>query len=170
MDGIDNKHKRILVLGVGNILQSDDGIGVHAIEQMRGELDDFDVELIDGGTAGLDLLNLIEDRDAILVVDAVDGGHPPGTIYRFTPDDIGGQSLRMESLHQLGLLETLRMARLMGREPRNTVIIGVQPENVGWGLTLTDTVARQLPMVIRQVKKEIEAARANGNRVNGKRN
>jgi len=159
MGDLDTNRKQILLLGVGNILQSDDGVGVHVIEKMRDEITSDDVEVFDGGTAGLDLLSVIDSRRTVLVVDAVDGGRAPGTVYRFTADDLDGKSLRLNSLHQLGLLETLQMASLLGRGPEQVVIIGVQPEVVDWAMELSDTVARSVPGVIGQVKKEIETAR-----------
>ena len=146
-DPVKNR-KPILLLGVGNILQSDDGVGVYVVEKMRAELRDHDVEIVDGGTAGLDLLYLIENRRTVVVVDAVDGGFVPGTVYRFTPDDIESRSLRLYSLHQLGLLETLQMAHLAGTGPQRTIIVGVQPEVVEWGTRLSATVAGKLRGII----------------------
>ena len=159
MSDPDTNKKPILLLGIGNILRSDDGVGVRVIERMRDKVASDTVEVFDGGTAGLDLLSVIDGRQTVLVVDAVDGNQAPGTIYRFTPDDVDNESLRLDSLHQLGLLETIQMCRLVGRGPGEVVIIGVQPEVVVWGMELSDVVEGQLPAVISQVKKEIETAR-----------
>lgn len=148
MKTTDGKAKPILLLGVGNILQRDDGIGVRAVEKlMEMDLPPL-VEVIDGGIAGLDLLKIISDREVLIVIDAVDGGMKPGTIYRFTPEDLGGCSIRMDSLHQIGLLETLRMAELINGAPKQTVIIGVQPESIDWGLSPTKLLIEALPKVI----------------------
>ena len=148
----------VLVLGVGNILQQDDGVGVHVIEMIRDTVVSSNVAVCDGGTAGLDLISIIDNRRILVVVDAVDGGEEPGTVYRFTPEDIDEPHLRFDSLHQVGLLETLRMAAMTGRGPMRTVIVGVQPEVVDWGMTLSPTVEKQLPRIINQVRKEIELA------------
>lgn len=158
MNDFAAEKKPILVLGVGNSIQADDGVGVHAIEQLSSMTWPDDVELVDGGTAGLDLLATIDGRRKVIVIDAVDGSMKPGTIFRFTPDDIGKTTVRLDSLHQFGLLETLQMAELMDRAPDSCVIFGVQPETVDWGLTLTETVAVVLPRVIDEVSKEIAAS------------
>ena len=150
--------KPILLLGVGNNLLTDDGIGVQTIDQMRQYNLPKGVEVIDGGIAGLDLLNVIVGRRVLIVVDAVDGDMEPGTIFRFTPDDIGHNRFQMNSLHELGLIETLRMSRLIGGAPDKVIIIGVQPAIVDWGLTLTDSLSACLPAVISIVRSEIEQA------------
>ena len=166
MSNLKNSTKPILVLGIGNILKADDGVGVHAIEKMRDEIASDEVEVFDGGTAGLDLLSVVASRRMVLVVDAVDGGGDPGTLYRFTPEDISDTLLRWDSLHQVGLLETLRMALLTGRGPKETIIIGVQPEVVDWGLSLSPTVAGQLPRLIDRVKLELEIALSGEKNIN----
>ena len=151
--------KPILVLGVGNILQSDDGVGVHVVEKMRDDIQSDEVDVCDGGTAGLDLISIVDNRRVVIVVDAVNGGEKSGTVYRLTPEDIDEPNLRFDSLHQVGLLETLNMAKMTGRAPMRTVIVGVQPEVVDWGLSLSPAVQDQIPKIINQVKKEIELAR-----------
>lgn len=160
MNDYRSDKKPILVLGVGNSIQTDDGIGVHVIEQLSQLSWPDSVELIDGGTAGLDLLATIEGRRKVIVIDAVDGGMDPGTMFRFTPDDIGNTTVRLDSLHQFGLLETLQMSQLMDRAPESCVIFGVQPKTVDWGLSLTDTVAAVVPRLIEEVSNEINAAAA----------
>ena len=150
--------KPILLLGVGNALQMDDGIGVRAVERLMDmDLPDA-VEPVDGGIAGLDLLKVISGRKILIVIDAVDGGMKPGTIYRFTPEEIDGGSFRMDSLHQIGLLETLRMARLTNDAPDQTVVIGIQPETVDWGLSLTKSLSESLPKVVSTALDEIKNA------------
>jgi len=150
--------KPILVLGVGNAIQTDDGVGVHAVSELQGLSLPSEVELLDGGTAGLDLLAAIEGRHAVIVIDAVNGEMPPGTMYRFTPDQIDDIAVRLDSLHQFGLLETIRMAELMGGAPSLVVIVGVQPDTIDWGESLTATVAAVLSRVIERVRLEIDQA------------
>ncbi len=147
--------KPILVLGVGNSVQQDDGIGVHVVDALA----DYDlpeiVELFDGGTAGLDLINIVDGRKHLIVIDAVKWDSPPGTVFRFTPEDITDEVSQLHSLHQVGLLETIRMAHFLQAAPEKTVIIGVQPKVIDWGLELTDEVKAVVPKVIDQVMKEI---------------
>jgi hydrogenase maturation protease len=148
--------KPILVLGVGNLIQMDDGVGVHTIQRMaEWDLPEV-VELFDGGTAGLDLTGIIEGRQALIVIDAVDAGEKPGTMFRFTPEDIKVKFTHYDSLHQMGLLETLNMAKMQGISPAETVIFGVQPHIVDWGTELTDTVEEKMPRLLELVREELD--------------
>lgn len=145
----------VLVLGVGNILLSDEGVGVRVIETMEGrELPD-NVELFDGGTASVDLLDSLTNRDKVIIIDAVKGGNEPGTLYRFTPADITVQRQSLTSLHQISLLETLTMATCLGCAPREVVIFGIEPKEVGWGMELSPEVAVVVPTVIQLVLAEL---------------
>ncbi len=152
-------HSPVLVLGVGNILLSDEGVGVRVVEAMEGrELPD-DVELFDGGTASVDLLDSLANRDRVIVIDAVNGGSEPGTLYRFTPDDITNQKQSFISLHQIGLLETLTIASYLGCAPREVIIFGIEPRKVSWGLELSPEVAAVVPRVIELVLSELSCVR-----------
>jgi hydrogenase maturation protease len=152
------QRKPILLLGVGNLLQADDGVGVHAVREMMNlDLPDS-VEIVDGGTAGIDLSSLLEDRTRVVVIDAVDGGMEPGTLFRFAPEEIALQPESVNSLHQIGLLEAVRMAQLVGRAPGETVIIGVQPAIVDWGMSLSEPIRNCLPRIISEARKEIDKA------------
>ncbi|HON77803.1 MAG TPA: HyaD/HybD family hydrogenase maturation endopeptidase [Spirochaetota bacterium] len=122
--------KKVLVLGIGNILQGDDGLGVHIvnrIEESGISLPD-DVEIIDGGTAGFDLLPLMQGRDRIIVVDAMRGEGTPGSIYRFKPEN-AVETRSGVSLHEVGLMEVIRTLRLLGSNP-DIEIIGIIPEDI----------------------------------------
>ena len=146
-----------LVLGVGNILLSDEGVGVHVIEALKSRSMPPDVEVLDGGTASLELLNIMANRDKVIVVDAVEGGGEPGTIYSFTPDDIKYHSVTFTSLHQISLLETLTDAKYLGIAPRAVIILGIEPKKMDLGLEMTQEVAATLPRVIELVLAELEA-------------
>ena len=151
------KRKPVLVLGVGNTIQMDDGIGIHVIEEMKKHPLPQDIDLFDGGTLGYDLLGIIEGREKIIVVDAVKGQQPPGTLYKFSPDDLPAEN-NYDSLHQLGIIEAIRLAGLQDKAPDQTVIIGVEPEVIDWGLSLTDTVKKKIPRIIEMVMEEISVA------------
>ena len=146
----------VLVLGVGNLLMSDEGIGVRTIEELRKRQDiPTYVEIIDGGTAGHDLIDVIEKRDKIIIVDAVDGNCEPGAIYRFTPQDTKERSnYQMTSLHQVGILEILALAELFGNPPKETVIIGVQPLSLDLKIGLSPDIESKIPALIELVMKE----------------
>jgi len=150
--------KPILLIGVGNSIQMDDGIGVHAIQALRNHSLPDEVELFDGGTAGLDLLPVLQDRHTVIVIDAVDAGMEPGTLFRFTPEDIAAKRQSYDSMHQLGLLETVKMAKLLGTAPVQTVILGVQPGVVDWGEELSQAVSDRLPRILELALEEVDKA------------
>ncbi len=149
------KRKPILILGVGNTIQMDDGVGVHVIEEMKKDLLPAEIELFDGGTLGYDLLGAIEGRKKIIVIDAVKGQQPPGTLYKFSPEDVPANN-NYDSLHQLGIIEAIRLAGLQNKAPEKTIIIGVEPEIIDWGLSLTDIVKEKIPRIIDMVMDEVK--------------
>ena len=145
-----------LVLGLGNILLRDEGLGVHVVRTL-GEADlPADVELFDGGTSGMDLLDVLADRQRLIVIDAIDSDAPAGTVLRLTPDDIEPQTHGMVSLHEMGLFETLAAARHMDAAPPDIVIFGVKPYDVKWGLELSPEMNRLLPKVAELVARELQ--------------
>lgn len=149
--------KKTVVLGAGNELMKDEGVGVHAIRSLQAEFPRFsaDVELIDGGTSP-DFGHLIQGVDKLVIVDAVKGGCEPGTIYRFTADQIVGDAGVTTSLHQMGILETLKMMEITGSRPRQTVVIGVEPAEVEIGLELSQVLQERMPKIIQTVLGEID--------------
>jgi hydrogenase maturation protease len=146
--------KRTLILGIGNLILKDEGIGVHVVRALEGKNLPPEVDLIDGGTATVDLLSIIYESERIIVIDALKAGGEPGTIYRFLPEDLMGTSDRPLSLHQLGLLDVLGMSRQLGGNAA-VVIIGVEPKEISWGLELTEELQAAVPKVVKAVKKEL---------------
>jgi len=144
-----------LILGVGNILLGDEGVGVRVVETLHDKDLPEGVEVLDGGTASLDLLNSLADREKVIVIDAVQGGCEPGSIYRFTPDDVETPYEHATSLHQVGLLETLAIARQLGCTPREVIILGVEPASLEYGLGLSAQVAAAVPRAIDMVLAEL---------------
>jgi len=155
IESVKNK-PRITVLGIGNILLQDEGIGVHLIQELAGELHNIDVDLIDGGTSP-DIPYLVsEDTDKLIIIDAIDAGDEPGAIYKFTPEDIEQDKASPISLHEIGVLQSLRLMSLENRKPKSTVIIGIQPKTIDYGMELSTDIKKKLPEVIKLVLKEIE--------------
>ena len=152
----------ILVLGVGNILLSDEGVGVRVVEAMQQMKMPENVEVLDGGTASMALLDTLRDRDRVIVIDAVKGNHHPGTIYRFTPADISVQREIATSLHQLDLLDALAQLEFLGRPPRDVVLYGIEPKDIGLSLELTPEVRAAIPRVIELVLSELETPALRG--------
>jgi hydrogenase maturation protease len=157
-DGIHNR-RPVLVLGIGNILLRDEGIGVHVIKTMEnasgGQLPDY-VELLDGGTAGADLLEPISDRQKLIVIDAVDAEVEPGNIMRLLPQDLDTNTEPCISMHEFGLVETLTMAKHLNCSPQEVVIIAVKPEDLNCGLGLSEKLERMVPKIIECVLDEIK--------------
>jgi hydrogenase maturation protease len=142
-------------LGLGNILLRDEGVGVRVVQAMEGLALPPGVELFDGATAGLDLLDVLADRQRVIVVDAIAGDNAPGTVVRLTPEDLVGHSGQAVSLHELGFLETLVLARQLGIAPPEIVIFGIQPREVDSGLDLSPEIAGLVPEIIRLVLAEL---------------
>jgi hydrogenase maturation protease len=147
---------KIAVLGIGNLLLKDEGIGVHLVQELDRIVDANGVTIIDGGTSP-DIPSLIEKNlDKLIIVDAVKSDDKPGTIYRFSPDDIDLDSVSPVSVHDVGILESLKMLALLDRQPKSTVIIGIQPKAIDFGLELSPEVAKKLPEIVDLVLQEIE--------------
>ena len=151
--------KSILVLGVGNILLKDEGVGVRVIEQLQAEYSfSPNVRLMDGGTLGIRLLDDITGADHLIVVDAVRNDQPPGTLYRLLAEELTRCVSFKNSLHQTGLLETLAYAEMLEQRP-TTVVVGIEPEDISpWGTELTATVREHMAELVINVLKEIQLA------------
>jgi hydrogenase maturation protease len=160
-----DENGRVLVLGLGNILLKDEGVGVHiAAELEKQDLLPANVEVIDGGTAGLDILLSQEGLDRLVVLDAVRFGREPGTIYKarlsvgekdrltriFGPDNES-----KISLHQVGLIDALAAAEKLSCAPREIVIIGIEPKEITHGLELTEQLKRKIPEIVNTVLEEV---------------
>ncbi len=147
---------RIVVLGVGNILLSDEGIGVRTVEKlMRDYVLPPEVEVIDGGTSAMEMLEDLGHADHLIIVDAVRSGKPPATIVRMAGAEVPVFFRTKLSPHQVGLSDVLATLVLMGEQPGTTTVIGIEPESLALGMELTPVVARQLPQVVGLVKNEL---------------
>jgi hydrogenase maturation protease len=149
-----------VILGVGNILLKDEGIGVHTAHALQQTSLDEEVEVIDGGTSP-DIIPLIEKADKLIVIDATLGGEEPGALYRFSPEDITAESGGLVSAHQMSFVENLRTMKGLGVEPEEVVIIGVEPKEVDWGLELSPELQERIPEIVKAVLREAKG-RANG--------
>lgn len=145
--------KKILIVGIGNLLWKDDGIGARVIEEMKKMRLSDQIELLDMGTSTMDLIYHLEEVNKLIVIDAIKAGGPPGTIYRMKPDDLLPSRKGPVSLHDIGLLETLNMAKKRGQEV-DTIVIGVEPKTLDWGMELSDEVKQRIPDLIEAVLKE----------------
>lgn len=154
-----SEEKKILVLGVGNILLRDEGVGVRVVEKLLREHDFSDnVTLLDGGTLGMRLIDPILHSEYLVVVDAVLGDGSPGDIYRLTGDDLRRSLAFKNSLHQADLVETLVYCDILGNRP-DTVIIGVQPVDYSpWSDELSPEIAAKVDRLAELTLDEIRSA------------
>lgn len=141
-------------MGVGNLLLRDEGIGIHVAHALQEMMLPDCVEVLDGGTSS-DLPYLVEGADKLVVVDAMRAGGEPGAVYRLTPEDVAARFDILISAHQMGLLESLR-AMNSESEPREVVIIGVEPKEMDWGLEPSPELREKLPEIVQAVLREIE--------------
>jgi hydrogenase maturation protease len=147
----------LVVLGAGNLLLQDEGLGVHALRRLAERyILPPEVALIDGGVRGLDLLPLIEGVPRLLIVDAVGTSDPPGTLVRLDGPAIPAALALKMSMHQVGLQELLGVCALRGTMPARLVLWGMQPAVIDWGLDLTWTIADRLDTLVDAVAGELE--------------
>ena len=131
----------VLVLGVGNVLMTDDSAGIRVINELERRFRfPENVELLDGGTSGIELLSYIVNRDYLIIVDAIKSGFPPGTVVKVEGEDVPAKFMTRISPHQLGLSDLLAAATLTGELPRQMVLFGIEPARVELGLEMTDEV------------------------------
>jgi len=140
------------VVGVGNVLLRDEGIGCHVVHALEG-IPLPDVKIIDGGTCP-DVLQLLGDADKLVIVDAVKGGGTPGQIYRFHLEDITLEQKPFLSLHDVGLVDSLMLMQLW-YNIGEAVIIGVEPREINWGLELSPELQEKMPQIIDAILSEL---------------
>jgi hydrogenase maturation protease len=145
----NNNTGRVAVLGLGNILLSDEGAGVHAVNALKSRFAFHpQVDIIDGGTMGLDLLPLFQERDRILIVDAVDFNKAPGHVGLIEGDHIPSVLNAKLSVHHIGLSDVLFSAKLMRDTPPEVCLVGIQPKFLDVGLDMTEEIQVKLDTII----------------------
>ncbi|WP_088186297.1 HyaD/HybD family hydrogenase maturation endopeptidase [Desulfosporosinus sp. FKA] len=148
---------KIMVMGVGNILLSDEGLGVRFLDELAHKSLPQNVELLEGGTAGLELVHLIQEIDFLIIIDAINAQSEPGALFRFHPGDIKVFPEQYEvSFHQIGIIEVLTMANILGHAPQ-TLIFGVQPKKLDWGMELSPEIQSLFPHLTELVLLEIDS-------------
>lgn len=149
---------RVTLLGLGNILLTDEGVGVWAVREVarRFRLPPA-VEVVDGGTAGLDLLPYVEDREHLLVVDAVQFQREPGFMGWLEGEEVLAGGGAQASLHHLGLREVLGAAMLLDRAPKEVLLLGVQPHLLTTGVGLSPLLQARLPEVVGEIVARLTA-------------
>ena len=151
--------KKIGILGVGNLLLTDEGFGIHLLRHLEQNYCFPDnVTLVDGGTAGIYMAPLMEECDPLIVIDVINSTTPPGTLHTFAKDDIkaGRMQLRL-SPHQLGLLEVLEICELRGQAPENLHFICVTPQSLATSTALSPLVQEKIEPVTTMLMKLLKS-------------
>ena len=133
------KSNPIVLLGVGNILLTDEGFGVHVVNQLREDyVFNPPITILDGGTMGMEWLTDMRGMTKLLLVDAINGGDAPGTVYEFPHEEMNTYFTEAISVHEVGMQDILRIRALQEDPLEDAVVIGVEPESLELGLTLSD--------------------------------
>lgn len=147
--------KRVAVIGVGNLLLRDDGVGIHAVQRLAAMSLPPEVVVIDAGTAGLGLLPYLEEADMVVLIDCLNADAEPGTIYRIPATELDlNRSGEAISMHDVALEDVLTLAKSLGKLPP-TMIYGVQPAEIVWGMGLSPQVAGVLPRLADLVRRDV---------------
>ncbi|MDE3134964.1 MAG: HyaD/HybD family hydrogenase maturation endopeptidase [Acidobacteriota bacterium] len=146
---------KTVVVGIGNLIRTDDGFGLHALERLRRDPRvPAGVTFIDGGTYGLELLTCISDSTHLLLLDAIDVGEPPGTVVRMANEELRGLP-GAASVHQVGLADLLAMLPLVSTTAREIVLLGVSPLSTDWGTDLSAPVAAALDALVEEAVAQL---------------
>ncbi len=144
--------KQITVLGVGNILMQDEGFGVRVVEQLLQQYHFPDwVQVLDGGTLGMELLRFLIGTDKLIIIDAVSGELPPGSLYQFNHEEVKAYFKEKVSMHELGIQDVLEVMNVLEKPAKEIRILGVQPLTIDIGLEMTPLVAKQVESVVKKV-------------------
>ena len=154
--GVNAPPRNVLILGVGNLLLSDDGFGVHVINELRNIPLPPNVTLIEAGIVSHQLIPDFHQADLLIFIDAVEAGDSPGSIFRFRPEDMRFMSQMKASLHEMSLMDVLHMTALTGNRPE-AIIIAVQPKDVKTcSMELSDEIRAVIPKVIELIFEELK--------------
>lgn len=147
---------RKVILGIGNTLNHDEGLGVHALERIKLQLvERSEVEVIDGGTLGLNLLQLVEECSHLLILDTIDARKEPGTLIELKNEEIPlFRDVKM-SEHQITFQEVLGLAKIRERLPDNLFLLGIQPAYTKVGVGLSEIIENKMPALVDRAKEII---------------
>jgi hydrogenase maturation protease len=144
----------IKILGVGNLVRQDEGLGIHLLQALQNKLPPVlpaGIELLDGGTGGLILLDYVESAEKLLILDAVAAGREPGEIVIWQKEEIPYFIAPKMTVHQVSLAEVLHWAKFRGKYPQDIVVVGIQPKCLDWGTKLSEEVRNSLPAALHEV-------------------
>ena len=147
--------QKVAVVGIGNVLLKDEGIGVHVAQALQKLVpSDGDLEVIDGGTSP-DVFLHLQGIDKLIVIDAAQAGGEPGTVYRFHPESLPPDSVCLTSVHQIGLPQSLKLMDSYGLKPEEIVLFGVEPKEIDWGLEPSAELVQKIPEIVKLILEEV---------------
>ena len=147
-----------MVIGLGNVAQTDDGLGVHAAQALPARYEiSSRIEVVEGGTAGLLLVPVLADAKRAVIVDALDLGAEPGTLHRVAARDWPSAFLQRMTPHDAGLTDLLGATLLTGSLPDELLVLGLQPQRIGWGCEPTPTFARAIPRLVDAIADQLRS-------------
>ncbi len=148
---------KLLVLGIGNILLTDDGLGVHAAMELMKEEMPPNVSVMEAGTFTHDVFYLFEEYSHVLILDILHAKKEPGTIYRLTEKELTQNKDQRMSIHDIDLIDSVNMAELLYKKRPELFILGMEPEDyTTWSLELSPIIQERLPLFIKQAKEEVK--------------
>ncbi len=149
-------NSKMVVIGIGNLLLMDEGVGVHTINELEKHDLPLNVEIYDGGTGGFKLIDLMHGAARVMFIDAVEAGKEPGTVTVFSSDDVHSiYNNKKYSLHDTNLMEVIKMTELLDNPPR-IEIVGIQPKIIDYGITLSKELTDSMSNIISTVLEEID--------------
>jgi hydrogenase maturation protease len=150
--------KKTAVIGIGNPLRRDDGIGIILLEKLVEKKDNLseNLEYIDGGTGGMNLLHLLASYDKVLIIDAVDFKGKPGDYKIFKSNKVISQKQSIDfSTHESDMLKIIKLSKKLDECPDEILIFGIQPKDVSYGQNLSDEIKQVIDLIIKNLEKEI---------------
>lgn len=145
------------VIGIGNLLLKDEGLGIHAVRLLKNRFPEINAEIIDAGTPGFGLYDLFEKYEKVVVVDAINMGKHFGSIGKFTPDQVVALT-KSFSLHDLGLAEVIKLGQNLGQDFSHVIIWGIQPKEIAFGEDLTSEVKNSLIELVELIVDHVKAS------------
>lgn len=156
LDPAPSKIKQIKIIGIGNTLYSDEGVGVHLLPSLEEALSDYEnIEIIEGATDGMKLLGPVEEADYLIIIDAINAGKPGGELITIRQEEIPKYYGVKMSVHQVGFQEVLFAADLQQRLPEEMIMFGIQPASLELGLELSETVKKRLPDLVSSIVEQV---------------
>jgi hydrogenase maturation protease len=148
--------KKIAIVGVGNTIMGDEGFGVEVVNQLDKKICSKSIQLIDAGTGFFNIVSELRDYDKVFIIDVVHGGQRAGTVYRFGMEDLENSTHTALSLHDFGVIESIKMESIVGKVPEEFVFFGIEPDRIEFSMELSPVVKGKVHYVIEKILQELQ--------------